>query len=165
MSAEFHRISYADPLKFYKELQGELRGLYERYWFTNLSNCSAALMAHLPDVNWVGFYIFKDEELRLGPFQGLPACLRIPLGKGVCGTAALQRQPQLVQDVHAFPGHIVCDARSRSELVVPLLHGDRLLGVLDLDSPTVGRFAVADLEGVTAIVRDLVKLTEWSQFD
>jgi len=112
----------------------------------NAANISALLFMDLQQINWAGFYFLQGEELVLGPFQGKPACIRIPLGKGVCGTAAATRTPQLVADVHAFPGHIACDIESRSELVIPLLRGEELIGVLDLDSPVPGRFSEADLE-------------------
>lgn len=117
----------------------------------NVANAAAALFATLPDLNWAGFYVLRGEELVLGPFQGLPACVRIPVGRGVCGTAAAERRALLVPDVAAFPGHIACDLASRSELVVPLLDGGRLVGVLDLDSPRPDRFTLADLEGCTRI--------------
>ncbi len=111
----------------------------------NLANASALLKMHLPDINWAGFYLFDGAELVLGPFQGLPACIRIPLGKGVCGTAAERRATIIVPDVHLFPGHIACDAASRSEIVVPLLHGNgTLYGVLDVDSATPNRFTDSD---------------------
>jgi GAF domain-containing protein len=161
VSAVFNRISYDDKPRFYAELISELEGLYEPYWFTNLANTSAALMAHLPDLNWVGFYLMKDKELRLGPFQGLPACLRIALGHGVCGTAALERRPIRVDDVDLFPGHIVCDRRSRSEIVVPLLMGEHLIGVLDVDSPHVKRFDEDDQVGLVKVVHTLMKSTPW----
>ncbi|KAA8997172.1 GAF domain-containing protein [Paenibacillus spiritus] len=106
----------------------------------NLANASALLKASLPDTNWAGFYLYDGTELVLGPFQGLPACIRIPLGRGVCGTAAAERRTLVVGDVHAFPGHIACDAASNSEIVVPLVQEDRLLGVLDIDSPIKHRF-------------------------
>lgn len=106
----------------------------------NLANASALLKFSLPDTNWAGFYLFDGKELVLGPFQGLPACIRIPLGRGVCGTAASERRTLVVDDVHAFPGHIACDAASNSEIVVPLIKEDRLLGVLDIDSPLKHRF-------------------------
>ncbi|WP_151738018.1 GAF domain-containing protein ['Paenibacillus yunnanensis' Narsing Rao et al. 2020] len=106
----------------------------------NLANASALLKFSLPDTNWTGFYLFDGNELVLGPFQGLPACIRIPLGRGVCGTAAAERRTLVVDDVHAFPGHIACDAASNSEIVVPLIKEDRLLGVLDIDSPLKHRF-------------------------
>ncbi|MFP4978027.1 GAF domain-containing protein [Paenibacillus sp. CN-4] len=106
----------------------------------NLSNASALLKHVLPDTNWAGFYLMDGEELVLGPFQGLPACIRIPLGRGVCGTAAAERRTLVVDDVHAFPGHIACDAASNSEIVVPLIKEDRVLGVIDIDSPLKHRF-------------------------
>lgn len=117
----------------------------------NAANLSALLFAVLPDLNWVGFYFLKDGGLVVGPFQGKPACVRIALGKGVCGTAALRRETIVVDDVHAFPGHIACDAASRSEIVIPLLAGARLIGVLDLDSPRPARFGAADRDGLEAI--------------
>ncbi|XID93188.1 GAF domain-containing protein [Paenibacillaceae bacterium WGS1546] len=112
----------------------------------NLANAAALLHQFLEDVNWVGFYLLEDGELVLGPFQGLPACIRIPLGKGVCGTSALKGEPVVVDDVHAFPGHIACDAASNSEIVVPLRdRSGRLVGVLDIDSPRFSRFDDIDL--------------------
>lgn len=118
----------------------------------NMANAAALLWDYLPDLNWAGFYRAIDGELVLGPFQGKPACIRIPFGQGVCGTAAAARATQLVADVHAFPGHIACDAASAAELVVPISVGDRVIGVLDLDSPTKGRFDGADRDGCEALV-------------
>ncbi|MFU1796169.1 GAF domain-containing protein [Paenibacillus azoreducens] len=106
----------------------------------NLANASALLNSFLPDINWVGFYLYDGQELVLGPFQGLPACIRIPLNRGVCGTAAGERRTIVVDDVHEFPGHIACDAASNSEIVVPLIKNEELFGVLDIDSPLKGRF-------------------------
>lgn len=106
----------------------------------NLANASALLKFSMPDTNWTGFYLFDGKELVLGPFQGLPACIRIPMGRGVCGTSAAERRTLVVDDVHAFPGHIACDAASNSEIVVPLIKDDQLLGVLDIDSPLKHRF-------------------------
>ena len=117
----------------------------------NMANAAALLWDWLPDLNWAGFYRSIGDELVLGPFQGKPACIRIAMGAGVCGTAAATRTTQLVADVHAFPGHIACDAASRSELVVPLIAGGRLLGVLDLDSPLPGRFDDDDAAGCEAV--------------
>ncbi|WP_239614832.1 GAF domain-containing protein [Cohnella mopanensis] len=112
----------------------------------NLANASALLKQFMDDINWVGFYLLDKEELVLGPFQGLPACIRIPLGKGVCGTSAQKNEPIVVDDVHEFPGHIACDAASNSEIVVPLRTGDgQLIGVLDIDSPLFKRFDSVDL--------------------
>ncbi|HVQ38634.1 MAG TPA: GAF domain-containing protein, partial [Pyrinomonadaceae bacterium] len=115
-------------------------------------NFSSLLYHSLPDLNWVGFYLLKEGELVLGPFQGKPACVRIALGKGVCGTAAQQRQTILVDNVHEFPGHIACDSESNSEIVVPLIKDQQLIGVLDLDSPLVRRFDDADANGLNALV-------------
>lgn len=116
----------------------------ERDPVANAANLAALLYLGLPDVNWVGFYFFQGDQLVLGPFQGRPACVRIPLGRGVCGTAAARRETQRVADVHAFPGHIACDVDSRSEIVVPLLANGELIGVLDIDSPRRDRFSAAD---------------------
>ena len=123
----------------------------------NAANLSALVYHALPRLNWVGFYFFDGTELVVGPFQGLPACVRIPLDRGVCGAAASSRQTQRVEDVHAFPGHIACDAASRSELVVPLVKDGALVGVFDLDSPDPGRFDVEDQEGLEAIARIYVQ--------
>ena len=126
----------------------------ERDRIANAANLSALVYHALPDLNWVGFYFFDGTELVVGPFQGLPACVRIPLDKGVCGAAARTRQTQRIEDVHAFPGHIACDSASNSELVVPLVDADgTLLGVFDLDSPKPARFSVEDQEGLEAIAR------------
>ncbi len=121
----------------------------------NMANVAAILWEYLPDLNWAGFYRNLGDELVLGPFMGKAACIRIPIGKGVCGTAAASRETQLVEDVHAFPGHIACDAASRSELVVPILDGDRVIAVIDLDSPTPARFDAEDAAGIEAIARML----------
>ena len=118
----------------------------------NMANVAALIWQAIPDLNWAGFYRFDGTELVLGPFQGKAACIRIPLEKGVCGAAARLRATQRVEDVHAFPGHIACDADSRSELVVPVIAGDRLIGVLDLDSPLPARFTAADQAGAEALV-------------
>jgi len=117
----------------------------------NASNFVALLFHALDDINWLGLYVLRGEQLVLGPFQGQPACVRIPIGRGVCGTAAAKRASIRVEDVHEFPGHIVCDAASRSELVVPLLLAGRLVGVLDIDSPSIGRFSAADQAGVESL--------------
>ena len=138
----------------YRDLLSQAEGLFhgETDAIANAANLSALIFNGLPDLNWAGFYLLREEgELVLGPFQGKPACIRIPLGRGVCGTAAERRQSVLVEDVHAFPGHIACDAASRSELVVPLLRDGKVLGVLDLDSPLPGRFDVEDQAGIEAL--------------
>lgn len=119
----------------------------------NMANASALLFQYLPDLNWAGFYRLIGDELVLGPFQGKAACIRIAMGKGVCGTAAATRETQLVEDVHAFPGHIACDSASASELVVPIVSQGRLIGVLDLDSPSPARFDAGDAAGCEAIAR------------
>lgn len=119
----------------------------------NAANMSALIFDALPELNWAGFYFLKDGELVVGPFQGKPACVRIPLGKGVCGTAAAQRTTLVVPDVHAFPGHIACDSASASEIVVPLIDGTDLIGVLDLDSPRPARFDEHDRRGLEQLAR------------
>ena len=126
-----------------------LHGEHDR--IANAANLSALVYHALPDLNWVGFYFYDGTELVVGPFQGLPACVRIPLDKGVCGAAARTRSTQRVADVHDFPGHIACDAASRSEVVVPLLRGDALIGVFDIDSPVPDRFDVDDQTGLEAL--------------
>jgi L-methionine (R)-S-oxide reductase len=123
----------------------------------NAANAAAAIYHALDDLNWAGFYFLRDSQLVLGPFQGRPACVRIPLGRGVCGTAAAERRSIVVPDVAAFPGHIACDTASRSELVVPLIAAGSLLGVLDLDSPLVGRFDEADRLGCDALAGIIVR--------
>ena len=117
----------------------------------NMANVAALIWQFLPDLNWAGFYRVQGQQLVLGPFIGKPACLRIPFGQGVCGTAAASGQTQLVPDVHAFPGHIACDAASRSELVVPVRRSGAMIAVIDLDSPTPGRFDVVDAAGIEAL--------------
>jgi len=148
-----------DKPQQYAQLAGQARALLqgERDRIANAANLSALVYHALPQLNWVGFYFHDGVELVVGPFQGLPACVRIPLDKGVCGAAASSRRTQRVDDVHAFPGHIACDAASRSELVVPLVRGDALIGVFDLDSPEPGRFDVQDQEGLEAIARIYVE--------
>ena len=140
--------------ELYSTLAGQLQSLVgeEEDAVANMANCAALLFHSLPDVNWAGFYLLKGNELVLGPFQGLPACIRIPLGRGVCGTAAEQRVTLRVPDVDEFPGHIACDSASRSELVIPLLtRGGELLGVLDIDSPVLDRFDIDDEAGLSQL--------------
>ncbi len=139
---------------FNRQLEAVLHG--ERDWVCNLAQMSALLMQTLPDLNWAGFYLLKNGELVLGPFQGKVACVRIALGKGVCGTAAARRESVVVANVHDFPGHIACDSASNSEVVVPLLHRGQLLGVLDLDSPTLNRFDAEDARGLEQSVQILL---------
>jgi L-methionine (R)-S-oxide reductase len=143
----------------YREIGVQLSGLFsgERNGLANTANMCALLYQMLPDVNWVGFYFLHGGELVLGPFQGKVACVRIPLGRGVCGTAAARRQTLVVPDVNEFPGHIACDAASRSEIVVPLLQKGRLLGVLDLDSPNLSRFDHEDREGLESATHLLLE--------
>ena len=151
------RIEAADKAGLYRELIEAADALTagEPDSIANMANLAALLWETLPDLNWVGFYRNVGGELVLGPFQGRPACIRIPFGKGVCGTAAATLEPQCVADVHAFPGHIACDSASRSELVVPILVSGRLVGVLDLDSPLPGRFDREDVAGCLELVQRL----------
>jgi L-methionine (R)-S-oxide reductase len=143
---------------FNRQLEAVLHG--ERDWVCNLAQMSALLMQTLPDLNWAGFYLLKNGGLVLGPFQGKVACVRIALGKGVCGTAAARRESVVVPNVHDFPGHIACDSASNSEVVVPLLHRGGLLGVLDLDSPTLNRFDAEDARGLEQSVRILLAASD-----
>ena len=146
-------IASSDKAGFYRELTSQLEGLLagESDPIANAANTSALLFQMMPDLNWAGFYIMRDGELVLGPFQGKPACVRIPVGRGVCGAAVARLQSMLVEDVHAFPGHIACDAASRSELVVQLLRDGEVIGVIDLDSPHPSRFDSADQAGIERI--------------
>ena len=150
--------------EFYHQLTQLTESLVadESNFIANLSNVSALLNEHLQTINWVGFYIWHEEsnELILGPFQGKPACIRIGKGRGVCGTAVASRKIQVVTDVNQFTGHLACDAASQSELVVPLFKGDRLVGVLDVDSPVVGRFDEADAQGLCEVARVLMEACE-----
>lgn len=142
----------------YAQLLAQARALVqgESDRIANAANLAALVYHALPGLNWAGFYFHDGRELVVGPFQGLPACVRIPLHKGVCGAAASQRTTQRIDDVDAFPGHIACDSASRSELVVPLLHGDTLVGVFDLDSPQLARFDAEDQAGLEAIAQVFV---------
>lgn len=146
-------ISASDKPEFYRELVQQLEGLLhgERDAIANAANLSALLYDAMPTLNWAGFYLMRGGELVLGPFQGKPACVRIPVGRGVCGAAVARRESVLVEDVHAFPGHIACDAASRSELVVPLIRNGEVIGVIDLDSPEPSRFDADDQAGIEAI--------------
>lgn len=150
MSLELTAPDTADKPAFYRELTAQARALFagERNGIANAANLSALIYQSLPALNWAGFYFFDGRELVLGPFQGKVACVRIPLGRGVCGTAAATRSTQRIADVHTFPGHIACDAASNAEIVVPLLEGDALLGVLDVDSPHKDRFDAEDQAGL-----------------
>ncbi len=159
---ELKPTDFADKAEAYATLESQLRALLhgERDFIANCANTAALLWHSLPDLNWAGFYRLVDDELVLGPFLGKPACVRIKIGKGVCGTAAAARQTVLVPDVEKFPGHIACDAASRSEIVVPLVKAGRVLGVLDLDSPKLNRFDAADQEGLEKIVAVLLAASE-----
>ncbi|HTI31724.1 MAG TPA: GAF domain-containing protein [Sphingomonas sp.] len=154
MSFDF-KPSAGDKVELYRDLLSAIDAVTtgERDAIANMANAAALLFDWLPDVNWAGFYRLVDGELVLGPFQGKAACIRIELGKGVCGTAAATRETQLVMDVHAFPGHIACDAASESEIVVPLVAHGRLIGVLDIDAPIPARFDEQDRTGCEAIAR------------
>jgi GAF domain-containing protein len=148
------RTASTDKSTAYDEIAQQLEGLFsdERDWLANAANMASLLFHSLPDLNWAGFYLMKRGELVLGPFQGKPACIRIAVGRGVCGTAVARRASVLVEDVETFPGHIACDAASQSELVVPLLRDGEVLGVLDLDSPRKGRFDAVDQAGCERLV-------------
>ena len=150
---EARGIDSSDKTEFYRQLAEQLAALLagESDPVANAANTSALLFQMMPDLNWAGFYMMRGGELVLGPFQGKPACVRIPVGKGVCGTAVARGASVLVEDVHAFPGHIVCDSASRSELVVPLIGRRGAIGVIDLDSPSPARFDAADQAGIERI--------------
>ncbi len=136
----------------------------EKDTIANLANASAVLNMSLPDINWVGFYLVRGGQLVLGPFQGKVACLRIDFGKGVCGTAVAADSTQLVPDVHAFPGHIACDSASNSEIVIPLRHDGNIVGVLDIDSPSLGRFTENDRTGLEACAKIIEEACDWIGF-
>lgn len=156
----FHTETYSGSReKNYDTLIRQLEALIEGETnaVANMANASALLHQFLHDINWVGFYVTADNELVLGPFQGLPACVRIPFGKGVCGTAAATQTTQLVPDVHQFPGHIACDAASNSEIVVPLIKNGEVIGVLDIDSPSKNRFDELDQTYLEKFAQLLVK--------
>jgi GAF domain-containing protein len=161
-SLELLEFDPNDKAASYRRLRETAAALLEgeRDWIANCANCAALLFQALPEVNWAGFYFLRGEELVLGPFQGKPACVRIALGRGVCGTAAARRETLIVPDVHAFPGHIACDSDSRSEVVVPLIAGGRLVGVLDLDSPAPGRFDAVDAAGLEALAATLLAVSD-----
>lgn len=155
---ESHIDSTLPKPELYRELVKELSALIagEPDFIANLANAAALLYHSLPDLNWAGFYLLKQGELVVGPFQGKPACVRIAIGKGVCGTAAERRETVIVRDVHEFPGHIACDSASNSEIVVPMVKNGELIGVLDLDSPKLARFDEQDREGLEKFVATLL---------
>lgn len=149
--------------ELYSQILTESPHYWSGHWLTALSNSASYLFQHLPDINWVGFYLLNDKKLILGPFQGKPACTEIQIGRGVCGAAAKMRQTIRVHDVDQFPDHIVCDSHSRSEIVIPLLHNGQLKGVLDVDSPIVGRFDFQDqlgLEQLSALLMQKIKFPD-----
>ena len=155
-----------DKAALYRDLCDQLRGLLdgENDAIANAANTSALIFQTMPDINWAGFYFLQaPDELVVGPFQGKPACGRIAVGEGVCGTAVAQSRTILVDDVHQFPGHIACDAASRSELVVPLMRDGAILGVLDLDSPSPGRFDSEDQAGVESLAAIYVTACSWDE--
>ena len=155
-----------DKKECYRLINSQLKALLENetYVIPNLGNASALLGMALKNINWVGFYLIYDNELLLGPFQGKPACIHIPIGKGVCGTAVTKAETQVVPDVHAFPGHIACDSASRSEIVVPLCVNGNILGVLDIDSPIPDRFDNDDREGLEEFVRIIEASCTWKDY-
>ncbi len=156
---EIKKVKFKDKKQFYDYLNLKLTGLIcdEPDWLANLSNTSALLWLLLDDINWAGFYLYKNGELVLGPFQGKPACTHIEIGKGVCGTAAKERKTQVVKNVDEFPGHIACDSASKSEIVVPIIQDNELKGVLDIDSPILSRFDEEDQEHFENIIETFNK--------
>jgi GAF domain-containing protein len=159
------KIEGLDKQSFYKIMIVRLEGLLssESDWLANLANASALLYNNMDKINWAGFYLYKEGELVLGPFQGRTACTRIKMGKGVCGTAAQKKVVQVVKDVHEFPGHIACDSASNSELVVPIIWEDSLVGVLDVDSPVFERFDDIDSLYLQKFVDKLNKYVDWGK--
>lgn len=149
--------------EFYQLLNNQLRSLVDQepYVIPNLSNASALLGLALKDINWAGFYLIQNGELLLGPFQGKPACIHIPIGRGVCGTAVANNMTQLIPDVHSFPGHIACDSDSNSEIVIPIRVKESVVGVLDIDSPLFHRFDLEDQIGLETFVQILEKACNW----
>lgn len=154
----------ATKAELYDDVNAQLGHLLdgERDMIANAANAASLLFHTLPDVNWAGFYLMKDGELVLGPFHGKPACVRIKVGRGVCGTAAARRETVVVENVDEFPGHIACDSASKSEVVVPIVAGDRLVGVLDVDSPSLARFDAEDAAGLERAVRTFLESTDLS---
>ncbi len=165
MTFELAKQETSSKTALYSHLGAQLRSLLkgERDFVANAANLSSLLYHSLPDLNWAGFYLQKGDELVLGPFQGKPACVRISVGTGVCGAAAQQRQTILVDNVHHFPGHIACDSASNSEIVVPIIKDDKLIGVLDLDSPSFARFDEHDAEGLNALMEIFVESFDRSE--
>lgn len=154
MTFELSGGETASKGELYDRLKAQTKALFEseRDFIANAANLSSLLFHSLPDVNWVGFYLLKEDQLVLGPFQGKPACVRIETGIGVCGTAAQLKETVIVENVNEFPGHIACDSASNSEIVIPIVRDERLIGVLDLDSPSLARFDQQDAEGLNGLV-------------
>lgn len=163
MSQNIKIVEFEKKDQLYKYMNIKLVGLLdsEEDWLSNLSNASALIWLLVKDINWAGFYLYKNDVLKLGPFQGKPACTTIELDKGVCGAAARTRETQLVKNVHDFPGHIACDCASQSEVVVPIIVNDKVIGVLDIDAPIIGRFDEEDRLGFEKFVATLVKMINW----
>lgn len=161
------KIEAKDKKSFYNYLNLKLTGLIceEKDWLANLSNASALLWLLLDDINWAGFYLYKNKELVLGPFQGKPACTHIEIGKGVCGTTAKELKTKIVKDVHEFPGHIACDSASNSEIVLPIVKNGNLIGVLDIDSPIFSRFDEEDGMYLDKFVQILNKYVNWNDIN
>ena len=164
MTFQIAKPETAAKSELYATLKSQLRALLEGEddFIANAANCAALLYHSLADLNWAGFYFLKEGELVLGPFQGSPACVRIAIGKGVCGTAAELKQTVVVENVHEFPGHIACDSASNSEIVVPLLKDGRLIGVLDLDSPSLARFDDEDAQGLNELAEIFIQAVKSS---
>ena len=161
---QIDKIQFETKEQLYKYMNIKMTGLIgsEEDWLANLSNASALIWLLLDDINWAGFYLYKNNKLILGPFQGKPACVNIEIGKGVCGTAAQTKETQLVENVHDFPGHIACDSASNSEIVLPIIVDDNVVAVLDIDAPIVNRFDKEDQAGLEKIVNTLTKYINWS---
>jgi GAF domain-containing protein len=158
LSTDDKSLNYKNLSTFLTQLLGE-----ERDPIANMANMASFLYFNLPNINWSGFYIFDGKELVLGPFLGKPACVRIQIGKGVCGTSAMKKEPVLVENVHEFPGHIACDIDSKSEIVLPIVINDRMIAVLDIDSPLYSRFDIQDLEGLSALLQILLTSTDFTR--
>lgn len=163
MSNVIKIVEFEKKEQLYKYMNIKLVGLLdsEEDWLANLSNASALIWLLIKDINWAGFYLYKNDKLILGPFQGKPACTKIELDKGVCGAAATSLQTQLVKNVHDFPGHIACDGASQSEVVVPIVKDGKLIGVLDIDAPILNRFDEDDKAGFERFVNTMVKMVNW----
>ncbi len=161
---QIDKVTFDSKDKLYKYMNIKMTGLIgdEDDWLANLSNASALLNLLIDEINWVGFYLMKNDKLVLGPFQGKPACINIEVGKGVCGTAAESKEVQLVKNVHDFPGHIACDCASNSEIVLPIVVNDKVVAVLDIDSPKLERFDEEDQKGLERIVQTLIKFVDWA---